>query len=74
MPGDVGVELLAFLVAEELTAALGAEHEMHDDVGKRLGHGANILGIVNGCWHRRFGNQSKDPIAVQPGCVDRVVT
>ena len=41
--GDVGVELPALLVTQELAAALRAEHEMNDDVGKSLGHGSNAL-------------------------------
>ncbi len=35
---DVGVELAAFLVAEELAAALRAEYEVNDDVGQGLRH------------------------------------
>ena len=41
--GDVGVELIAFLIAQELAAAFGAEHEMNDDVGERLGHDSHAL-------------------------------
>jgi len=35
---DVGVKLLAFLVAEEWSAVLRAEHKVDDDVGEGLGH------------------------------------
>ena len=34
--GDVCVELAAFFVAQELAAALGAEHEVNDNVGEGL--------------------------------------
>jgi hypothetical protein len=40
--GDVGVELPAFLVAQELAATFGAEHETHDDVGEGLGHDGEV--------------------------------
>ena len=35
---DIGMELIPFLVAQELAAAFGAEHEMNNNVGKGLGH------------------------------------
>ncbi len=41
--GDVGVELTALLVPEELATALRAEHEVNDDVGEGLGHASDAL-------------------------------
>ncbi len=41
--GDVGMKLAAFLVTEELVAALRAEHEVNDNVGEGLGHTDNAL-------------------------------
>jgi len=41
--GDVGVELPAFRIAQELVAEFGAEHEVHDDVGEGLGHSCDAL-------------------------------
>ena len=38
---DVGVELAAFFISQKLTAALRAEHPMHDDVAEGLGHDLN---------------------------------
>jgi hypothetical protein len=35
--------LATFLIAQQLAAALRAEHEMNDDVGKRLGHRSYAL-------------------------------
>ena len=42
-PGDVGMKSAAFLVTEELVAALRAEHEVNDNVGEGLGHTDNAL-------------------------------
>src|SRR5438034_607265 len=72
--GDVGVKLAAFLVTEELVAALCAEHEMNDDVGEGLGHTGNALtGLgrfvatvdlsfteftVSSCWNCRHQRQA----------------
>jgi hypothetical protein len=39
----VGVKLVAFLVAQELTVALRAEHEVNEDVGKGLGHDSMLI-------------------------------
>jgi len=36
--GDIGVEFATLLVAQQLATTLGAEHEMDDDIGERLGH------------------------------------
>ena len=51
--GDKGVELATFLIAKEPAAALRAEHEMDNDIGKGLRHAgvaltglAKILGSV----------------------------
>ncbi len=37
------MEFAALLVAEEWAAALGAAHEMHDDIGEGLRHVGNAL-------------------------------
>src|SRR5262245_18943743 len=40
---DVGVELAAFFITDELATAFRAEHEMNDDVGEGLRHGSGAL-------------------------------
>jgi hypothetical protein len=40
---DVGMELAAFGVTQQLAAALGTEHEMNDDVGEGLRHESDAL-------------------------------
>src|SRR5260221_6326251 len=40
---DVGVELAAFLLAEQRASLLRAEHEVNDDVCKGLGHWSDAL-------------------------------
>lgn len=41
--GEIGVELVAFLVAEEGAAVFGAEDEVNDEVGEGLGHWVSPL-------------------------------
>jgi hypothetical protein len=48
--GDVGVELAAFLVPQELATPLRAEHKMNDNIGERLRHGGEVLsGALASC-------------------------
>jgi hypothetical protein len=37
-PGDISVKLAAFTIAEERATVFGAEHQVNDYVGERLGH------------------------------------
>jgi hypothetical protein len=49
--GDVGVELAAFLISEQLSAAFRAEDEMNDDVGEGLRHtGVALTGLSRFAW------------------------
>jgi hypothetical protein len=45
-PGDVGMALPTFFIAQKLAPAFGAEYEMHNDIGKGLGHiGVALSGL-----------------------------
>jgi hypothetical protein len=61
--GDVGVELAAFVVPQELTAALGTEHEMNDDVGEGLRHeGGALTGLGRFAGTIFLGLRSSDSL------------
>ena len=64
---EIRVKLIAFLIAQQLTPPFCGEHEMHDDVGKRLRHDSDVLtGAFAGCkpaMFRSIGLQARNVIA-----------
>ena len=78
---DVGVELAAFLVAQELATAFRGEHKMNDDVGERLGHGVFWLaGLYRAVLVGQSGvkvcrpYRARDFVGVIPGPSARAIT
>lgn len=64
--GDVGVDLAAFVVAQEGATVFGAEDEVYNDVGEGLRHVCDALSGLAG-FMRRIDPGLRSSDSLQPG-------